>query len=119
MKELRIRPTDLMKDLQLPRQSFYNILRRPTIDTGLLYRISEKMKYNFLLDLISRKELHELFSKTKFITPQEVEDLKKENDELIKEVLEIRKQLDETRIKYIALLEKKGSAANVKVNGHS
>lgn len=47
MAEKRIRPADLIRDLKINKQSYYNYLKRPSMDTAILQRFSKVIGYNF------------------------------------------------------------------------
>jgi hypothetical protein len=46
-KSLRIGPTELGDMMQTSKQNVYGIFKRESIDTGLLYRISLVLEYDF------------------------------------------------------------------------
>lgn len=117
MEELRIRPMDLIADMKIAKQSFYNQIRRPTIDTGMLQRFSEKMGYNFFLDFISKDELAE-YAKTESVDLKRFKGVVSENEKLKREFNDLKTELESLKNDHITLLkaaltEKKEKTDNV------
>lgn len=99
INKLRLQQKHVYTDMKLAPQSFYNYLKRPTIDTGILERFSKALGYNFFLDYVSHEELKKMFSNSEFVDPNEYRRVAEENENL-------KKELKGITSKYISLLEK-------------
>ncbi len=76
MKELHISPTELARRLQMKRINSYNILKRKSIQTNLLQRISKAINYDFFqhFTLVNNEQLlKQIASLEKKISEQEAE----------------------------------------------
>ncbi|MFN3405919.1 MAG: hypothetical protein ACK40G_17625 [Cytophagaceae bacterium] len=80
VKELNYPVKELAKQLNTSRNNIYNIYSRESIDTALLVKISEVLKYDFFQFFIDQ---------TKYTS--EVEDLKKQIELLKKEIEYLKK----------------------------
>lgn len=78
MKELHISNIELAKKLYCTRQNIGNIIKRKTISTDMLKKVSDAVGYNFF----------------RHYTPAKQADLEKKIEELQATITELEKQLD-------------------------
>lgn len=114
MKEKRIRPIDLRTELKLAKQSFYNIISRASIDTGMLQRISEAIGENFFFEFITQKDLQAKFNELNLVEATELEKVKMENEKLKAEKEQLKDEYI-TLMKELWQIEKKQKSGNFKI----
>ena len=88
ISELRINVTDFAKSINTSRTNVYDIFERETIDTGLLFKISQVLNHNFFhyyIDPVENNKEVEDLSKKLQVAEQEIKYLKTINEFLEKE----------------------------------
>ena len=100
LREKRIPVTEFAKKINTNRNNVYNIFTRETIDTGLLLKISEILEYDFFQHYISDETTKNLINDRSniYLVNSEIQQLKKQNDELLAEIDNFRSRLQDKEI---------------------
>jgi hypothetical protein len=90
----------LVNKLHLSRSNTYNIFDRESIDTELLYKVSEALKHNFFnyyIITLQRDEINQVVNEEQmpYFTADQIElrELRKENEQLRKRNYELTDKL--------------------------
>ena len=102
--ELGIGPTRLAQMIGTSKQNVYGIFKRKTLDTGLLFKLSNALNCDFFLNYSKRLDIGQMQA---IVDPEEVKAIRADLEKLAeteRENTELKKEVDYQR-RIIKLLE--------------